>query len=223
MGALIRAEKNNAAEATEDDAAVQGHQYLTFLVGNELFAIGIDDIKEIIEYREPASVPMMPSYLSGVINLRGRVVPVIDLLVRFGRESTTISRRTCIVILELYHDDELQYLGILVDAVKAVLDIADTDIEPPPSFGARLRNDFVKGMGKIGEEFVIILDIEHVLSIEELSMLSEIDSSPSAVLNDPALLEQNKEPTSEQDTEIKPPKKVAKKKQAKKKQSKKSS
>lgn len=220
MGALIRAEKNNAAEAIEDNATIQGNQYLTFSVGNELFAIGIVDIKEIIEYREPTSVPMMPSYLSGVINLRGRVVPVIDLLVRFGRESTTISRRTCIVILEIYHNDELQYLGVLVDAVKAVLDIADTDIEPPPSFGARLRNDFVSGMGKIGEEFVIILDIEHVLSIEELSMLSEMDDSQLGALEvaakeDPALLEQNEEsnnePVTEQNTEKKQTKKVEKK------------
>jgi purine-binding chemotaxis protein CheW len=194
MGALIRAEKDNTAQVIEEDAAAQGQQYLTFLVGTELFAIGIVDIKEIIEYRAPTSVPMMPSYLRGVINLRGRVVPVVDLLVRFGRESTEVSRRTCIVILEIYHNDEQQYLGIVVDAVKAVLDIADADVEPPPSFGARLHSDFVSGMGKIGEEFVIILDIEHVLSIDELSMLSGFDDAEKmGVLEDTALLEQDKE------------------------------
>ena len=181
MGALIRAEKNRATAITEDDE-VMGQQYLTFLVGKELFAMGIADIKEIIEYKTPTSVPMMPSYLHGVINLRGRVVPVVDLMVRFGRKSTEISRRTCIVILELYHNDEQQYLGVVVDAVKAVLDIADADVEPPPSFGSKLRSDFVSGMGKIKGEFVIILDINHVLSIDELSLMTELGSS--ALMND---------------------------------------
>lgn len=190
MGALIRAEKNRAAAVTEDDE-VMGQQYLTFLVGKELFAMGIADIKEIIEYKAPTSVPMMPSYLHGVINLRGRVVPVVDLMVRFGRKSTEISRRTCIVILELYHNDEQQYLGVVVDAVRAVLEIADDDVEPPPSFGSKLRNDFVSGMGKINGEFVIILDINHVLSIDELSLMTELGSSnlTSTENDDPALLE----------------------------------
>ena len=200
MGAIIRAEKNKFVGTTEEDVAAQGQQYLTFLTGSELFAIGIADIKEIIEYREPTSVPMMPSYLRGVINLRGRVVPVIDLLVRFGRESTDVSRRTCIVILDIYHNDEQQYLGVVVDAVKAVLDIADDDIEPPPSFGAKLRNDFVSGMGKIDGKFVIILDIEHVLSIDELSMLTGIDDPAQIEAQDDAvLLEQNKESESSQE------------------------
>lgn len=193
MGALIRAEKNRSLE-TEEEETIEGRQYLTFLAGDELFAIGIADIKEIIEYREPTSVPMMPPYLSGVINLRGRVVPVIDLLVRFGRDSSDVSRRTCIVILEVYHNDEQQYLGVLVDTVKAVLDIADDDIEPPPSFGAKLRNDFVSGMGKIGEEFVIILDIDNVLSIEELSMLTDMSGTEQIGKQDNAAsLEQSKE------------------------------
>jgi purine-binding chemotaxis protein CheW len=171
MGALIRAERKDAAKI--EDAVAQAQQYLTFKLADELFAIGIAVIKEIIEYRSPTPVPMMPPYIRGVINLRGRVVPVIDLLARFGRTSTELSRRTCIVILEVQHNDEEQYLGVVVDAVTAVLDIADADIEPPPSFGARLRSDFISGMGKIGEKFVVILDINHVLSIEELSMLGE--------------------------------------------------
>ena len=174
MGALTRARKEEVAYISE--AAVQGQQYLTFKLADELFAIGIAVIKEIIEYRPPTTVPMMPQYICGVINLRGRVVPVIDLLARFGRASTEVSRRTCIIILEVQHNDDLQYLGVVVDTVTAVLDIADTDIEPPPSFGARLRSDFISGMGKVGDQFVIILDINHVLSIEELSLLSEQDA-----------------------------------------------
>jgi len=199
MGSLIRAEKSSTVEIEEDDVTMQGEQYLTFLVGDELFSICIADIKEIIEYREPTSVPMMPSYLRGIINLRGRVVPAIDLMVRFGRESTDVTRRTCIVILEIFHNNEQQYLGIIVDAVKAVLDIADADIEPPPSFGARLRSDFVSGMGKIGDDFVIILDIDHVLSIDELSMLNDLDNSKEALIeskDETQLLEQESEENS---------------------------
>ena len=171
MGALIRAERKDAAKVEE--AVAQGQQYLIFKAGGEQFAVAIAVIKEIIEYRKVTSVPMMPAYLRGILNLRGRVVPVIDLLVRFGRASAETSRRTCIVILEVQHNDEQQYLGIVVDAVTAVLDIADADIEPPPSFGTRLRSDFISGMGKVGDKFVIILDINHVLSIEDLSLLSE--------------------------------------------------
>ena len=176
MGALVHASKNDKiTEEEAEDVSLQGEQYLTLLISDEIFAIGIVDIKEIIEYQEPTTVPMMPSFIRGVLNLRGRVVPVIDLLVRFGRDSTEVSRRTCIVILEVYHDDEQQYIGIVVDAVKAVLDIADEDIEPPPSFGAKLRSDFVSGMGKVKGEFVIILDTGNVLSIEELSQLAGLD------------------------------------------------
>jgi purine-binding chemotaxis protein CheW len=169
MGALTRTERHDAGKT--DLTAPQSRQYLIFKSVGEQFAVGIVSIKEIIEYRDATSVPMMPAYLRGVINLRGRVVPVIDLAVRFGRAGTEVSRRTCIVILEVEYNDELQYLGIMVDAVSAVLDIADTDIEPPPSFGAGLRSDFISGMGKIDEQFVIILDINHVLSVEELSSL----------------------------------------------------
>lgn len=180
MGALIREKEKKTEDVAEDEVVATGEQYLTFMVAKELFAIGIDVIREIIEFREPTTVPMMPLHVRGVINLRGRVVPVIDLSVRFGHRSTVVSKRTCIVILEIYHEDELHYLGVVVDAVKAVLEIADTDIEPPPSFGANLRNDFISGMGKIGEEFVVILDIEHVLSIEELATITEASSTTMA-------------------------------------------
>jgi len=178
MGALIRTERKHAIKFVE--AVAHGQQYLIFKAGGEQFAVGIAAIKEIIEYREVTSVPMMPAYLRGIINLRGRVVPVIDLLVRFGRARTETSRRTCFVILEVVHNDEQQYLGIVVDAVTAVLDIADADIEPPPKFGAKLRSDFISGMGKLGEQFVIILDISKVLSVEELSVLAGVGEEVAA-------------------------------------------
>jgi purine-binding chemotaxis protein CheW len=168
MGALVRL-KQTALVAVEQIAASQ--QYLTFTVANEMFGIAISSIKEIIEYRAPTDVPMMPGFMRGVINLRGRVVPVIDLSVRFGRAKNDNTRRTCIVIVEIHNDEQQHDIGVVVDAVSAVLEIADADIEPPPQFGAKLRADFINGMGKVGEKFVIILDIDCVLSVEELAML----------------------------------------------------
>lgn len=169
MGALTRSGSELPATAGPE-AAVQGRQYLTFSVSGEVFAIPISAIREIIEYRQPTDVPMMPAYIRGVINLRGRVVPVIDLAVRFGRAAGEVSRRTCIVILELAQEGHKQDISVVVDAVSAVVDIADADVEPPPEFGAKLRADFISGMGKLAGKFVVILDAERVLSVEELSM-----------------------------------------------------
>jgi len=146
-------------------------QYLTFNLGGDTFALGILGIKEIIEYGGLTSVPMMPECIRGVINLRGAVVPVIDLASRFGRSLATIGRRSCIVIVELRQDGDLQTVGVLVDAVNAVIDIAPADIEPAPSFGSRIRGDFIAGMGKVAGKFVILLNIDSVLSGVELGAL----------------------------------------------------
>jgi len=178
MGALVRAERK-AVQGQEVQAAVRGQQFLTFVVGGSTFAAAIASIKEIIEYRKPTDVPMTPPFVRGVINLRGRVVPVIDLSVRFGRSPIEVAQRTCIVILEIQQEGEEHGIGVLVDAVSAVLEIGEADMEPPPNFGANLRTDFITGMGKIGEKFVIILDIEKVLSVEELAALAAIsDEEP---------------------------------------------
>ena len=145
-------------------------QYLVFSLCGEAFAIGIRSIKEIIEYGQLTEVPMMPDLVRGVINLRGAVVPVVDLAVRFGRAPTEVARRTCIVIIEIESQPgEAQTIGVIVDAVTEVLDIPPQDIEPPPSFGARIRSDFIEGMGKVGGKFVILLDMGHALSSDELS------------------------------------------------------
>ena len=145
-------------------------QYLVVSLCGEAFAIGIRSIKEIIEYGQLTEVPMMPDLVRGVINLRGAVVPVVDLAVRFGRAPTEVARRTCIVIIEIESQPEqTQVIGVIVDAVTEVLDIPPQDIEPPPSFGARIRSDFIEGMGKVGGKFVILLDMGHALSIDELS------------------------------------------------------
>ena len=162
---------------TPEDAQVgrEPRQYLTFSLGQEMFAIGILDIREIIEYRGITTVPMVPAFVRGVINLRGAVVPVIDLAARFGRPSSEITRRTCIVIIELDNEGEQQVLGIVVDAVSAVLEIPDSQIEPAPAFGARIRTDFIAGMGKVDERFVILLNTQNVLAVDEMAMLSQLD------------------------------------------------
>ena len=152
----------NASRAVETEPA----QYLTFMLAAEQFAIGILNIKEIIEYHGVTEVPMMPSCVRGVINLRGAVVPVMDLLARFGKPPSPVTKRSCIVIVEVAHGDERQVIGVAVDAVSEVLDIAPADIEPPPAFGARIRSDFIHGMGKVKGKFVILLDVNHVLTID---------------------------------------------------------
>lgn len=152
----------------------EGGQYLTFMLGGETFAIGILRIKEIIEYGELTEVPMMPAFIRGVINLRGRVVPVVDLAARFGRGATAVSRRTCIVIVETLAGEasEAQDIGIMVDAVNEVVDIGGVDIEPAPAFGAHIRPDFIAGMAKRAERFVIVLAVDQVLSVDEMSEIS---------------------------------------------------
>ncbi len=155
-------------------------QYLTFTLDGELFAIGISQIKEIIEYGALTSVPMMPSFIRGVINLRGAVVPVLDLQARFGRAASTVSRRSCVVILEIEAEGDSQQLGVLVDSVSEVLELADSSIEPAPSFGAAVRPDFIEGMGKINGRFVIVLSLARVLSTQELA--AALDAAPAAAL-----------------------------------------
>lgn len=178
MGTSLQIERQALAPVAAQTAAAR--QYLTFRVGGETFAMAIAAIKEIVQYREPTDVPLMPAFLRGVINLRGRVVPVIDLGVRFGRGSTETTGRNCIVILEAQHEGEPHDIGVMVDMVKAVLHIPQADIEPAPSFGARLRADFISGMAKLGDELAIVLDVEKVLSVDELSALAGIESAVGA-------------------------------------------
>jgi purine-binding chemotaxis protein CheW len=159
-------------------------QFLTFMLAAEQYAVGILHIKEIIEYAHLATVPMMPACVRGVINLRGAVVPVMDLSARFGRASSGISKRSCIVIVEVdsAEGEAKQVLGMLVDAVNAVVEIAAADIEPAPAFGTRIRPDFIAGIGKTNGKFVILLDIEQVLSSEEIVELARGSAAQSAAI-----------------------------------------
>lgn len=158
-----------AAESSLRAAFAAVRPYLTFVLARETYAVEIAQVREIIEYGHVTEVPMMPPAVRGVINLRGAVVPVIDLAARFGRERAQVARRTCIVIVEVPHDDALQTLGVMVDAVVEVLEVDASDIEPPPSFGVRIRTDFIAGMARVGGRFVVVLDATRVFSIDELA------------------------------------------------------
>ena len=172
-GAAVAAAAAVRAAVIEGGVEEGPRQFLTFVLGAEVFAIEILSIREIIEHAPLTQVPMMPPYVGGVINLRGAVVPVIDLAVRFGRAASAVSKRSCIVIIEIAGQDGRQQVGLLVDAVNAVLDIAPEQIEPPPAFGARVRTDFIRGMGKIDSKFVILLNVKHLLAGEELEQLAD--------------------------------------------------
>lgn len=162
-------------DAAQIQAAVtEAAQYLTFMLGGETFAIGILHVKEIIGYGGLTEVPMMPECIRGVINLRGAVVPVMDLAARFGRQPSPITKRSCIVIVELEANGERQDMGVVVDAVNAVLEIPASEIEPPPAFGAKIRTDFIEGMGKIDGRFVILLNVDKVLSTDEIVALNQL-------------------------------------------------
>jgi purine-binding chemotaxis protein CheW len=161
-------------------------QYLTFTLGGEMFAVGILNVKEIIEYGNLTEIPMLPAFIRGVINLRGSVVPVIDLSARFGGKTTAVGRRTCVVIVEVEEEDARHDIGIMVDAVSEVLEIPASEIEPPPTFGARIRADFIFGMGKVAGKFVIILNIDKVLSVEEIAQLTDVGLATDVASAPPA-------------------------------------
>lgn len=151
-------------------------QYLTFELGDEMFAVGTLNVREIIEYGPITSVPLLPPSIRGVINLRGAAVPVLDLGVRFRGERTVQTSRTCFVIIEVQASTLRKPLGIIVDAVSEVLEIADHDIEPSLNFGTDVRADFLLGIGKLESGFVLLLDIGRVLSLEQVDALVNLES-----------------------------------------------
>ena len=167
----MRVNRRNRAQADQVQVEKK-EQYLAFVLGGEPFAMAIRAVKEVIQYGSLTAVPLMPDFIRGVINLRGAVVPVVDLAVRFGRAPTVVARRTCIVILEVEHGGVLVDLGVTVDHVSEVLEIGASEIEPAPSFGSTLRPEFLAGVGKVGGKFVLLLDVDHVLSIDEMAGLA---------------------------------------------------
>jgi purine-binding chemotaxis protein CheW len=190
MGQVVQQQKASPVAKSVKAAGVASsdtQQFLTFLLSGEMYALGILNVKEIIEYGQLTEIPMMPTSIRGVINLRGAVVPVVDLAARFGGHSSEVQRRTCIVIVEVTQDDARLDIGIMVDAVSEVLEISRSEIEPPPSFGAKIRADFIDGMGKVGGKFVIILNIQRVLSVDEMASLASVSQSSMEAAQDAEL------------------------------------
>ena len=148
-------------------------QYLTFRLGDEIFAIDVANVREILEFTSVTQVPKAPDYMKGVINLRGSVVPVVDMRQKFDMSLTERTIDTCIVVVEVACGDEKIVMGALVDSVQEVFELESANIEPAPRIGAHVRSDFIKGMGKRDDGFIIILDTSKVFSSDELADLSE--------------------------------------------------
>jgi len=168
------------SEATNIDlSSIESDQYLTFILSAEEFGIPVMSIKEITEYGHMTKVPMVPDFIQGVVNLRGNVVPVISLASKFGLEIKPIDKRTCIIIMDVQMGDKKMVMGVVVDKVLQVIEIPDTNIEPAPSLGATIQTNFIKGMGKIDDNFLIILDVVQVLSGDEIAMMQDINKKES--------------------------------------------
>lgn len=145
-------------------------QYLTFKLADELFALDIGKVREVLDFTTITKVPRTPDFMRGVINLRGSVVPVIDLRLKFGMAMAEMTVNTCVIIVEVELGEEKVVMGAMADAVQEVLDLAPDQIEPPPRIGTKLDTEFIKGMGKHAEQFIIILDIDKVFTTEEMDL-----------------------------------------------------
>jgi purine-binding chemotaxis protein CheW len=158
-------------------------QYLTFFVAGEEYAINILKVKEIIEYDTVTTVPNTASWIRGVTNLRGNVVPVIDLSVKFGLSAAKVSKFTCIVITEVLFDGDRLTMGVIADSVSQVVDFSEDEIEAPPPFGTRVRIEFLLGMGRMGKKFCLVLDIDKVLSADELLAVTDSASTSQSAID----------------------------------------
>jgi purine-binding chemotaxis protein CheW len=160
------------------------NQYLTFTLAEEVFALDISSVREVLEYTSITKMPRTPDYIRGVINLRGRAVPVVDVRLKFGLSETQRTVSTCIIIVEVKICGDQTVLGALTDSVREVIDIEPRDIEPAPKMGSSIKTDFIKGIGKQDGTFIILLDIDKVFSEEELaaiSMTAGVEESALAV------------------------------------------
>lgn len=164
------------------------NQYLTFKLDEEVFALDIRKVREVLEYTSVTKVPQTPAFMRGVINLRGGVVPVVDMRLKFGMEQTENTVNTCIIISEILIDEESTILGALADSVQEVIELEPTQIEPAPRMGTRLKTEFIKGMGKRDGEFIMILDIDKVFSAEEVESIQ--GGNPSVLAKQDVCVEQ---------------------------------
>ena len=166
--------------ATATKEGIEQQQYLTFLLAGEEYAISILKVKEIIEYDTVTVVPKTPKWIRGVINLRGSVVLVVDLAVKFGLEERPVTRTSCIVILEGQLENQNTTMGIVADAVSQVMDLADGDIREVPEFGTRVQVNYLLGMAQLGKKFALLLDVDKVLSTDELLNLDQVSANAAA-------------------------------------------
>jgi purine-binding chemotaxis protein CheW len=148
-------------------------QHLTFKLDEEVFALDISKVREVLEYTSVTKVPQTPDFMCGVINLRGGVVPVVDLRLKFGMSAAEKTVNTCIIIVEVTLDGESAVLGALVDSVQEVFEFGPDQIEPAPRIGTKLKTDFIRGMGKRDDQFIMILDIDKVFSTDELALFQD--------------------------------------------------
>ncbi|MBI5643259.1 MAG: chemotaxis protein CheW [Deltaproteobacteria bacterium] len=154
-------------------------QYLTFKLDSEVFALDISKVREVLDFTSVTKVPRTPDFMRGVINLRGSVVPVVDMRLKFGMSKTEQTVNTCIIIVEINLEGEKLVLGALADSVQEVIELEPGQIEPPPRIGTRLNTEFIKGMGKRDDQFIIILEVDEIFSTEELAVVQDI-KAPAA-------------------------------------------
>jgi purine-binding chemotaxis protein CheW len=199
-------------EETNRDTELNVQQYLTFMIGREEYAVSLLKVKEIIEYDTVTQIPKTPEWIRGVINLRGSVVPVIDLAVKFRQAPSVAGKLTCIVITEMLNGvqsgEEAAVMGVMADSVRQVIDLRPQDIEEPPTFGTRVKVDYLLGMARSGKKFCLLLDTEKVLSTDELLELPELaeqaaeESQPELdLLAAPDPAEASTAPTPSEETE----------------------
>lgn len=180
------AKTGQEAQEINQVKALKGGKFLTFLMANEKYCLEILKVREIIGMMDVTSVPTTPAFVRGVINLRGRVIPVIDLRLKFGIQAKEDTQRTCIIVVHLAHSAQRMTMGIIVDEVSDVLDINQDQLEPPPSFGANIRTDFILGMGKVDQKVVTMLDIDRVLTEHEIALVEKSAEKTGDNPNEPA-------------------------------------
>jgi purine-binding chemotaxis protein CheW len=156
------------------DARSDSQRFLTMTLGNELFAIDIFSVREILDYTDITRIPQTPDFMRGVVNVRGSAVPVIDLRMKFGLGQVERTLNTRIVIVEIKREDAVSVMGALADSVKEVLELETDRIDPPPRMGAAVRADFIRGIGKHGDRFLLVLDVDKVFSSEDIQDLSQL-------------------------------------------------
>ncbi len=158
---------------SEKSEQIKVNSYLTFKLGEEQFGVHVGQVLNILEMTKITEVPKSPDYMKGVINLRGMVLPVIDTRVKFGLPETEYTNNTCIVVMDLDMDGDTVHIGAIVDEVLSVIEIEDNQVEPPPSIGSKYQSEFIYGMAKVEEDFVMLLDMQKVLNTREIADLAE--------------------------------------------------